>query len=194
MRPELSDNFRELFSGWRFSATLSTETRLEALLHHGEQIAVEQVRPNYCPDHEGTWMPILRDALPDDPEDPPLMASMIGPVPFDGGALLPFLIRYRRIIERSASVAERLPDLRSLFTGAEFVDVASKVGMDKPNRWAMGELSEGLGISGQAIEHLFALGHVEPASVRALSDEELLAVPRLGKRALARIRMGPKLG
>lgn len=88
-----------MVKGYRFSATLLPSTPLEWLLLHGET-ATEK---SDVPEGFGIWLPVTKGwrELGFDIDDfpPSTMASPVGQIPQDGGEFLPFLIKYREIVE-----------------------------------------------------------------------------------------------
>ena len=101
--------------GYRFSATLAPETPLSYLRRHGQMSSSIPPgdslidSPLYC------WTAQM-DAEFDFLDRGATMSSSVGYVPTDGGDFLPFLIRFREIVE-----APRNPKLR------EFDDVFYRV-------------------------------------------------------------------
>lgn len=88
----------DVLAGERFSATLNLKTPLTYLNMHGTVVptgeASEPERPEY-----GVWLPEIKSEyrIPGLPDQ---MTSSFGPVPIDGGKLLPLLKVVRRIVEQ----------------------------------------------------------------------------------------------
>ena len=141
---ELAKQNPGLISGWRLSVTLQPGTPLRWLLRHGE--VNEGVS---CPSEEiaasfAEWMPIVKTweelgiALE---ESSPTMASAVGQIPIDGGDLLPFLIKYRLIVEL-VPISQRGRQIRRL--KADYPDFSHLI--EQANRPAAGKLKRFPGI------------------------------------------------
>ncbi|PDT82809.1 hypothetical protein [Sinorhizobium sp. BJ1] len=99
---ELAKQNPGLISGWRLSVTLQPGTPLKWLLRHWEVKEGASYPSEEIPTSFAMWMPIVKTwaelGIPRK-ESSPTMASAVGQIPVDGGDLLPFLIKYRSIVE-----------------------------------------------------------------------------------------------
>jgi len=99
---ELAKQNPGLISGWRLSVALLPGTPLKWLLRHGEIEEGASCPSEDIPASFAEWMPIVKTweelGIPGK-ESSPTMASPVGQIPVDGGELLPFLIKYRSIVE-----------------------------------------------------------------------------------------------
>lgn len=115
----------DVIKGWRLSVTMSPRTPLKWLRRHGE-VHLGRNRPDVeVPPEHAVWLPQTKswsDLGFDFAELPPsTMASMVGQIPEDGGDFLPFLIRYRKIIEGPSNSD---PDLQIEALKAEYPQYA----------------------------------------------------------------------
>jgi len=188
--------FDSVIKGWSFCATLQLRTPLATLLHHGEQVPPESPRPSYGPDWAGVWLPVTKSwaellgRATNVKTDQPLeeVSSQIGPIPGDGGKFLVFLKEYRAVIESNDSVAERVAAVQRLVEDPRFSDIVDQLAPSVAVDWAVEDLQHALDLGPATATGLFEAGFLESSSVRTATDEQLLAVPRLGPRTLASIR------
>jgi hypothetical protein len=188
-----ASDFDEVIEGWEFNATLQLRTPLIALEHHGEVIrGVRPDGPTYGPPWAGIWLPKEKSwaelGLPFRESPPGDMASEIGPVPEDGGTFLPFLKDYRRIIEGSGSIDERIAAVRAVLAREEYSSIVEQLGPGFEDSWAVEDLALALGVTGGIAEKLFDAGLRDTASVRAATDATLRRIKGIGPAALNRIR------
>jgi hypothetical protein len=105
-------NFAELTSGWQMSVTMQLRTPLKWLQRHREVHAGAERPSEALPPEHACWVPVpkSRRELGIDEDEVPesTMASQVGQIPVDGGDFLPFLMKYRMIVE---GAAESLADL-----------------------------------------------------------------------------------
>lgn len=117
---------RDIISGLRFHATLHLTTPLSVLQHHGEVFdGPPSEAPAYGTPAQGIWIHETRSwrELGIDIDDWPesTAASDIGPVL--ASTYVPFLIRFRSIVESNLSLAdkrsafEQLKDESTIFSG-----------------------------------------------------------------------------
>lgn len=186
----------DIVKGMRFCATLQLRTPLIALERHGEVRPVDSELPSYGPTWAGIWVAVvkpLNEILRDGGSklrvrdfQPSTMASQWGPIPSDGGDLLPTLIAYRRIVESDQTFAAKAIALRELQVSSEAA--AKYLPLDIERRWAAEAIDEALAIGPVLAARLVDAGFVDVATVRASPDEALLDVRGLGPNRLAAIR------
>lgn len=103
---------RELFSGWVYQAEFRLETPLTALLNHGEfREAVDHIDTVTADQKHGGWVQKTRSfremGLDVDEVKHTFIASIVGPIPPNGGLFLEYLIELRKIIESDAEVSKK---------------------------------------------------------------------------------------
>lgn len=208
---------QDIVTGYRFSATLAPETPLKYLRRHGQISqtipAGESMlgSPLYC------WTAEL-DAEFDFLDHGATMSSSVGYVPIDGGDLLPFLIRFREIIEapRDSKLKEfddafsRVAAIRQIKAGYGYAsdsefnlkhlsksagkgDYHEILSHGDPEWLPMVVLRElsGCQFKGLALKHvqtLHAAGYGSLRQVLAAPDQVLLELPGIGPKRLATIR------
>ena len=206
-----------IVAGYRFSATLAPETPLKYLRRHGQisrtiptgESMLES--PLYC------WTAEL-DAEFDFLDHGATISSSVGYVPIDGGDFLPFLIRFREIIEapRHPDLGEfddafsRVAAIRQIKAGygyasdSEFnlkplsksagkVDYHETLSQRDPEWLPMFILRElsGCQFKGLTLKHvqtLDAAGYGSLQQVLEAPDQVLLELPGIGPKRLATIR------
>ncbi|WP_018235633.1 hypothetical protein [Ensifer sp. BR816] len=139
---ELAKQNPGLISGWRLSVTLQPGTSLKWLLRHGE------VREGACypgeeiPTSSAVWMPVVKTWAElgiRRQESAPTMSSAVGQIPMNGGDLLPFLIKYRSIVEL-VPVSQQGRQIRRLKTEypefSHLVEQATRPAGGKPKRFS----------------------------------------------------------
>ncbi len=110
-----ADKVMELFDpgvvkGFRFCATMNLSTPLRILQRHGE--ISKEIPQDWAVDNmgQGCWVIETKSfaelgiKLPDSEGS---IASSWGQIPRDGGKVLPFLVRYRTLVESVNPVSER---------------------------------------------------------------------------------------
>ena len=100
--------------GFRFCATMNMSTPLRILRRHGE--ISREIPQDWAVDNmgQGCWVIETKSFAELGIKLPDLqgkMASSWGPIPSDGGQVLPFLIRYRTLVESVNPVSERRKQL-----------------------------------------------------------------------------------
>ena len=172
--------------GWQLVATLSTTTPLEWLLRDGEITPT----PSDVPMQWAVWVPktkTLRELGIDVDELPSgTRASEIGQVPSDGGAFLPFLIEYRRIVESSDPREAVLQSLTSL--GRENEEISEKLGSDLAQIFVCRELLELPGCGLDTAKRLYAAGYKCREEVIAAPPEALAEIRGIGLATVRRIQ------
>jgi hypothetical protein len=180
----------DLLEGMQFRAALQMRTPLVALEHDGEIRAVDAELPKYGPTWAGAWIPKPRSELGLAPVDPTARTrcAEIGYVAEDGGAYLPFLKAYRRIVESNESVEKKLQELEVFRRGREHYEFTRGFDGDWPQAVLVSELAHGLPVGNGIAAALFSAGLRDLAQVRTATDEALLAVKGIGPKTLAAIR------
>lgn len=176
---------------WIYAATLQLRTPLSVLVHHGEIVPSGHPRPEYGNGEgwEGIWVPCVwsvGETRRRTHEMP--MASQIGQIPAHGEPLLSFLKEFRQIIEDDGPRLERVARMRAVLADPRFAGFVDKLPPHTADGWAVAELAEEIGVWGTAARTLFDRGKVTGRDVWAMSDAELLEIPRLGAKTLAKIR------
>ena len=164
----------DIISHYELSVTLMLSTPLEWLLRHNETAP----EPSDVPANLGVWLPKLKGKLE-------LLGaggmqwSPIGPVPEDGGELLPFLIRYREIVEADEPRTLILEKLQRL----ELVnpEVSERLGGDLGKRLIVSELISLPGCGMQTAEHLLEAGYLSKQDIVKASIEELVKVEGISR-------------
>jgi len=167
---------------------------LEVLIHHGEEAPLGTTKPTYGPDWAGIWVPITKGwkelGIPLREFAPGTMASEIGYVPEHGGEFLIFLKLYREIVESDTSTDERIAAIHRLMTEPRFAEIAAALGPYAVDWWAVEALQDSFGLGRSIARALLKAGFTDSERVIAATDEELLKVPRLGRKTLRKIRSG----
>jgi hypothetical protein len=191
----LAQQNADVLAGFEFIATLQLRTPLFVLNHDREKREITEDLPAYGPPWAGIWVPRVRTwaelgftQFRESPDGD--RASTIGPVPADGGALLPFLKEYRLIVESAMSVEDRVDLIRGLVRRPEHADVVARLGGELPTEWAVAELAETLGIGLGLAQRMFDAGYLDAARVRAASDDQLRTIRGVGPARLRAIRRG----
>jgi hypothetical protein len=176
-------------AGMKFRATLQMRTPLHVLEHDGEVLPVDAELPTYGPTWAGRWSPFNKTDI--DLPTPSLMtrSSDIGWVREDGGAYLPFLKRYRRIIETPDHAENKLKLLDELRSAPEHVEFARRLPANWPQTVVHGQLRSELQIDSLIALRLFDAGFRDANAVRSASDEQLRAIKGIGPKRLAAIRV-----
>ena len=164
----------DLISHWELSITLSLSTPLEWLLRHNETAS----EPSDVPAHIGIWLPKLEGKLDLLMRDSSQW-SPIGPVPKDGGELLPFLIRYREIVEADEPRTLILKKLQRL--ELDNPEISVSLGGDLGKRFIVFELISLPGCGRRSAERLLEAGYLSKQDVAKASIEELTKIEGIGK-------------
>ncbi|TCU15780.1 hypothetical protein [Rhizobium sullae] len=131
---EIAEECREVIKGWQLCITMLPRTPLTWLLRHfefkdGADYPAEEVSPEHA-----IWVSVTKTwaemGSPLEEPPPSTVASGVGQISEDGGDFLPFLIRYREIIE---SPVNRPPGLQPEQLKAEYPQYAHVI-EPKPRR------------------------------------------------------------
>jgi hypothetical protein len=181
---------------------MSLRTPLSSLARHGEVFKGDPERaPVYGTPADGIWVPEVDWSSVGVPPPPDgSMASEIGPIPADGGAFLPFLKRFREIVEGEGSVESKIKRIREMCSSsASFSELAGRLHENSrrmsgdahlrfPDNFFARELEAVPGIGSTLAARLFRAGFRSVEDLGAASDDALLAVDGLGPKALKNIR------
>ncbi|MCC7173408.1 MAG: helix-hairpin-helix domain-containing protein [Planctomycetes bacterium] len=201
----------DIQKGWRWLATLDTETALESLLRDGFVVPYEpwpRELPTYgVPQRDGIWVPELRTwkelGIPLKELAPGTRASMVGPVEEDGGSLLQYLIARRRVVESTIPIAEKEEQLRVLRDRPQFADVVARLGTmldatitEQTGNWRAeyARVTEfrafvaAIGYRGRGVSALFDAGLRTREQIASASDQQLRSLPGIGPKTLLAIR------
>ena len=202
------ENFSEL-AGWRYSATLQLRTPLAYLERDGEFSPGPQVPPlvgaaeYHLPDETGfnsygIWVPeVDYEGLGFIPPAPGTRATGWGPVRIgseEERILISFLKSFRYIVETAECLDQALSELRELASSTpENRTVWSRLRNADPlfpDSFFISALENLPGVGASMAQKLYQAGFRTVEEVQAASDDELLALPGLGKGLLARVRGG----
>ena len=181
---------------------MSLRTPLSSLTRHGEVFRGDpELAPVYGTPADGIWVPEVdwkSLGLPSPPDGS--MASEIGPIPTDGGAFLPFLKRFRQIVEGEGSVDSKIKRIREMCSSsASFSELVARLQeslrprrgdahLPFPESFFARELEAVPGIGPTLAARLFRHGFRSVHDLGAASDDALLAVDGLRAKALENIR------
>jgi hypothetical protein len=182
---------QDVLEGLEFVATLSLDTPLRVLEHHGERYrGLPSSAPKHGDESEGIWVPVVNWAgLGINPPADGMMASAIGPVPSDGGTFLPFLIEFRRIVESDLPTFEKLKQVdRFSKSTPEYQRIRRRLGADFAKVWFAKQLTVVPGIGRQLARVLFDAGFLDIDALRAAGDAELLEIGGMGPSTVKKIR------
>lgn len=182
---ELALKNHDLIKGWELSVTMLRRTPLEWLLRHGEK----SDRPSAVPMQHAIWIMVLKSwrELGFDVDDSPpgTMASEIGQIPADGGDFLPFLIKYRTIVEGLADQNMKLEALGSLGQDYEQIEIA--LGGDLARDYVLQELQKLPGCAAGIAKNLLEAGFQSREQVQQASRAELLKIKGIGPKLAAKL-------
>lgn len=176
---ELADSSSDLISHWRFSAVMNPTTPLSYLRRHGQTSKVRKDEPPAF----GIWLPVTKSwkelGIPlSEPETTSDMASAIGLIPTDGGDFLPFLIKYRQIVEAKTPRIDTLVKLAELEPNYKYF--TKQLGGDLCKLFVLPELQSLKGCGKKTAENLYKAGYISKVQVVEATVEELVAVPGIG--------------
>ena len=199
--------------GFQFCVTMHITVPLALLRRHGETAkSIPRSDDDLSPAH-GIWVP--RVAVPYQfLEQGAAIASSIGYVPRDGGKFLPYLVSAREIIEcplppNSSDISEtliRLKKIQSLPSGPTyFIDEKFQIaqGEDEIDYFQLVFMDEDRALTillkelkspnyiGLSLKHILELhtkGYNSISEILNAPDDVLLALDRVGKKKLEKIR------
>ncbi len=195
----------DLISGWRYNATLQLRTPLAYLERDGEFSPGPQepllVGPAeaHLPDGTGfnpygIWLQVIDpEILP--PSTSATRATAWGQVQIGSEEernLISFLKSFRYIVETAEGLDQMLSELRELSTSTpknrKVWHKLKKADPLFPDSFFTSALESLPGVGASMAQKLYLAGFRSVEEVQAASDEELLAVPGLGKGLLTKIR------
>lgn len=182
---------RDILKGLRFCATMSLDTPLDVLEHHGEMFeGLPSRAPMYGGPAEGMWIPEVDwSSVGASPPPEGKMASVVGPIPTDGGGFLKFLKDFRSIVESDAPVPERLSEIRSLTRqNSTYREFGRKLGDDFAEEWFAARFTEIPGVGAKTALNLFRAGFHTPDDLANASVEDLTSVTGVGRKTAETIR------
>jgi hypothetical protein len=193
----LAREHSDVIAGMRFCATIQLRTPARVLRRHGEVHSdLNQPLPAIAQDlWEGIWTQKTRTYkelgfdVPDFLETC-TMASEIGPIPYDGGDYLPFLLAVRGVVEAHERIEERITKLRTLLLQPEYEKfTGAHWGADRIiDRFFPRFIDSIPKLNSISVSELERLGLNTPNRIAAASDAELLAIPGIGPAKLEIIR------
>jgi len=177
----------DLIKGWKFSASMYPTTPLEYLLRHGEVSDT----PKDEPPAFGIWMPILKSwkglGIPlKDANTMGEMASAIGLISTDGGQFLPFLIKFRRIVESELDRVDTLVKLTEL--EPQYPQFTARLGGDLCKLFVLPELQSLVGCGKKTAQILYKAGYLSKAQVVEATVDELTSIPGIGRATAKRLK------
>jgi hypothetical protein len=196
-----TDDFVKTINGYELQVRLQQQTPLEYLMRFRERVppmkrydlpfvnpdfAYWQVMPKSWAEIVGPRGAEMDQAYPR--YSPQEIYTDIGPMPLDGAYYLPFLIGFRRIIERDAPTKDRLAEIAIYLARPECAEVVKRSKPDLATRWAVQLIDNALPIGEVTAQRIFDAGFVDVASIRAAPDSELRKISGLGPKRLAAIR------
>lgn len=180
-----------LLKGLRFCATLRLDTPLAILRHHGElyEGPVDEA-PAYGGPAEGTWVPEVDwDRVGLTPPPDGTMWTPVGQVPPDGGEVLPFLKRFREVVESGGTTDEKLDALtRMMRSSPEVRDLGTRFDEDFPESWFWKQLQVVPGVGLNAARKLFDAGFRDLDALESAEPESLKAVRGVGPKIVDQIQ------
>lgn len=192
-RQKTYDANADVLAGERFSATLNLSTPLKYLEMHGRVFPVGEAPEPESLEY-GVWLPEIKSEyrIPGLSDE---MASPFGPVPSDGGDLLPLLKAVRRIVEqpvepsRALLVAKQRVDL-VIATLQKPCGVALFASEDDCLRFLIEEYVGSIKyITGQHYRQLIEeFGCQSVADLVDLTDQQLLSLSGIGPAKLKVLR------
>jgi hypothetical protein len=189
---------RDVLDGLTFVATLQLRTPLAVLQHHGEfHPGPPSAAPKYASLADGFWsyktkswaqLAGRQSFVPEEPET--VHASNIGPI--KASNYLPFLKRFREIVERQNPINQKLSQLQELRNeSSDFHQIWSRLEntyADFPTSFFYLQLAAIPGIGPKLAKRLFESGLQDITAVQNAADAQLKSVPGLGSKLISRIR------
>ncbi|MHB8100527.1 MAG: helix-hairpin-helix domain-containing protein [Sulfuricurvum sp.] len=187
---------KNIINSLEFSATLQLRTPLEVLKRHGEIFSGHGAPPQYAKEEwHGIWLPktkTFRELGIDVNEmDEGSCASDAGSV--KASEYLPFLLKFREIVEKTLSVDEKIVSLEHLSKQDEnfkvFWNKHKAIDADFPHSFFYKQLATIDGIGHKMAKALYENGFKSVSEIQNATDEELLSVKGVGKSLLVKIRL-----
>lgn len=186
-------------AGYRYAATLQLRTPLRFLEKHGTTVGANDPRPNFGDNSQhgmhGIWVPTsntFRSLGLDLDELPPFPhASDVGPIHPE--RYLPFLIAFRKIVESDRPRESQIAAIRKLKSKSDdfevfYTELAGNYGEDDLAKgWFADQISKNAKIPIGMAKKFFDAGYSNAEEVLAATDDDLLAIKGIGKKALERL-------
>lgn len=184
----------DILDGMQFSATLQIRTPLSVLKHHGEVFhGSPSQTPKYGTQADGIWTfktKAFRDLGIALDETEFTHASDAGPI--KPSRYLPFLVRFRSIVEGNVSHEEKLAALALLSTqSTEFSEIWRKLSSnygDFPASFFYLQFTALPGVGRQLAQRLYKAGFRATSEIVHADTSHLTAVPGLGSATAAKIK------
>lgn len=186
---------KDIINGLEFSATLQLRTPLEILKRHGEIFSGHGTPPQYAKEEwHGIWLPktkTFRELGIDVNEmEEGSCASDAGSV--KASEYLPFLLKFREIVEMTLSVDEKIVSLEHLSKQDEnfkvFWNKHKAIDADFPHSFFYKQLATIEGIGNITAKALYQNGFKSVSDIQNATDEELLSVKGVGTSLLIKMR------
>lgn len=186
---------RDIINGLEFSATLQLRTPLEVLKRHGEIFSGHDTPPQYAKEQwHGIWLPktkTFRELGIDVNEmEEGSCASDAGSV--KASEYLPFLLKFREIVEKTLSVDEAIVSLEHLSKQDDnfkvFWNKHKAVDADFPHSFFYKQLATIEGIGSKTAKALYENGFKSIEEIKNATDNELLNIKGVGKSLLIKMR------
>lgn len=183
----------DVIEGMEFSATLQIRTPLSVLERHGEIfLGPPSQTPTYGSQADGVWVfktRSFRDMGLDVDELIPIHASDIGPV--DPAQYLPFLIRFRSIVESDKSHEEKIHNLLLMpKKSAQFKSLWSKLSnsySDFPYSFFYSQFTVLPGVGLTTAKKLYDSGFRSVEEIISADVARLTSVPGVGQATARKI-------
>lgn len=184
----------DILDGMQFSATLQIRTPLSVLKHHGEVFhGPPSQTPKYGTQADGIWTfktKTFRDLGVALDETEFIHASDAGPI--KPSRYLPFLVRFRSIVEAGVSHEDKLAALTMLSTqSAEFREIWRKLSSnygDFPDSFFYLQFTALPGIGRQLAQRLYRAGFRATSEIVCADISRLTTVPGLGTATAVKIK------
>lgn len=187
----------DIISGLRFCATMQLRTPLRVLRRHGELFFDLPNEPPHIAraQWEGIWTSQTHSfrelGIELDEHPAAQMASSIGPIPFDGGDYLKFLIAVREIVELANSIEDRLARLYIEVSKSQWTQFGHAC---KLSPHSIGEyffpyfVSTITGLTVASTNSMKIMGLSTPAAIDDVPDDVLLGINGIGPAKLRFVR------
>lgn len=184
----------DILDGVQFSATLQIRTPLSVLEHHGEVFhGPPSQAPKYGTQADGIWTfrtKPFRDLGVAFDEAEFTHASDAGPI--KPSVYLPFLIKFRSIVEGRTSHEGKIAALRVLSTqSVEFREIWRKLSSnygDFPASFFYLQFTNLPGVGRRLAKRLYEAGFHNESDILHASASQLINVPGLGSATAAKIK------
>lgn len=193
---DMIDTWRDnsdICSGLQFHATMSKNTPLSVLEHHGEIFHdINGTPPTYGTKADGIWIirvkpwSELTNGRITDEFHSETMASDVGQIPCDGGGYLSFLKDFRRIVEQGLPTKEKIILLKKLIkNNPKYKKYAEPYFAEK---FFKIHISNVPGIGTKTADSLNRAGIKTLKSLARKTDKEILSIKGIGPAILKVLR------